>query len=270
MTDLMSPGTGAVRSPRSPALEGALRGAAIPISLILIWLLLIDTGLVTSNLLVPLGRVLSLPFFDDAGRQLWPALGASIARLVIGFAIGTAFGILLGLLTGMSRLADRVISPTFNALRQITLFAWIPLLTAWFGNGDTPKVVYVALSAFFPTVLNTYLGLRNISPKYIEVGEVLHFSWRKRITHLLLPGALPSIFVGIQIALIAAWLGTVSSEYAMGLGRGLGTFLSEGRGQFRMDVVLLGVLVLALVGYLMNVACRRVFRRLLAWQDNAQ
>lgn len=246
---------------------GALgRGLLIPGLIVVVWTAVTHGGLISSNLLVPIERIVALPFSDEAGVQLWPALLASIVRLVIGFAIGAAAGIALGGLMGASRLADRAVGPSFNALRQITLFAWIPLLTAWFGNGDTPKIVYVAMSAFFPAALNSYIGLRTISAQYFEVASVLRLSRLTRIRKLLLPGALPSIFVGLQIALITAWLGTVSSEYAMGNGRGLGGFLLEGRGQFRMDVVVLGVVVLALVGYLINVGCAKVFRRLLVWQ----
>ncbi len=258
-----------LRSARPSFNAGALgRGLVIPGLIVIAWTVVTHGGLVSSNLLVPIERIIALPFTDEAGVQLWPALLASIVRLIFGFAIGASAGIALGGLMGASRLADRALGPSFNALRQITLFAWIPLLTAWFGNGDMPKIIYVAMSAFFPAALNSYIGLRGISAQYFEVASVLRLSRLTRIRKLLLPGALPSIFVGLQIALITAWLGTVSSEYAMGNGRGLGGFLLEGRGQFRMDVVVLGVVVLALVGYLINVGCAKVFRRLLAWQGD--
>lgn len=270
MTDIAVSQAARSARQRSRGFATALRGAVIPVLLILIWIAVDRSGLVSGHLLVPVETVLTLPFLDEAGRELWPALGSSIVRLVAGFAIGASLGMVLGLLMGISVIADRAISPSFNAVRQITLFAWIPLLTAWFGNGDGSKLVYVAMSAFFPAALNTYLGLRNIPARYLEVAKVLRLSWRTRLTQLLLPGALPSIFIGFQIALITAWLGTVSAEYAMGMGRGLGTFLSEGRGQFRMDVVLLGVLVLALVGYLVNVACNVAFRPLLRWQGDVK
>jgi sulfonate transport system permease protein len=267
----MSDAAPPLRSARSRFDAGALgRGLVIPGLIVIAWTVVTHGGLISSNLLVPIERIAALPFTDEAGVQLWPALLASIVRLVFGFAIGALAGVALGGLMGASRAADRAVGPSFNALRQITLFAWIPLLTAWFGNGDVPKIVYVAMSAFFPAALNSYIGLRNISAQYFEVASVLRLSPLTRIRKLLLPGALPSIFVGLQIALISAWLGTVSSEYAMGNGRGLGGFLLEGRGQFRMDIVVLGVVVLALVGYLINVGCTKIFRRLLVWQGDAK
>lgn len=245
------------------------RGLALPAALLFAWAITARLGLVKSGLLVPLDRVIALPFVDEAGAEIWLALGASVLRMIAGFAIGAAAGLTLGLAMGLSPTTGRAVGPTFHALRQITLFAWIPLLTAWFGNGDACKIVYVALSAFFPLALNTEQGLRQIPAHYLEVARVLQLSRRRRIVHLLLPGALPSIFVGAQIALITAWIGTVGAEYAMGVGRGIGTFMSAGREQFRMDVVLLGVIVLTLVGYAANLACGAVFRRLLHWQGDA-
>jgi sulfonate transport system permease protein len=87
------------------------------------------------------------------------------------------------------------------------------------------------------------------------------FSPRQRLLRLLLPGALPSLYLGVQIALITAWIGTVGAEYVIGVGGGLGTFIAEARGQFRMDLVLLGVLVLALVGLVIDAAVEFAFAR---------
>lgn len=244
------------------------RGLMVPALLVLGWI-----GFThlhgSSQLVVPLERVLAAPFADEAGRNLWASLGASIARFFGGFVIGAGAGTLVGLALGMSVTADRAVSPSITALRQIALFAWIPLLTAWFGNGESAKVIYIAMSAFFPAALNTQNGLRAISLQHLEVARVLRLSRRQRITRLLLPGALPSIFIGVQLALIGAWLGTVGAEYAMGNGQGIGTFIAQGREQFRMDIVAIGVIALALVGYLVNLGCVRLFRRLLAWQGAA-
>jgi sulfonate transport system permease protein len=239
------------------------RGAALPSVLILAWTLTAHLGLIRSNLLPPIERVVALPFFDEAGRELWAGLAASVLRLMAGFVVGAAAGVALGFATGMSRTADRAIGPSIHALRQIALFAWIPLLTAWFGNGEIAKIVYIALSAFFPAALNTHEGVRNIPPQYLDVAGALRLSRRTRIARLLFPGALPSIFVGIQLALITAWLSTVGAEYAMGTGRGVGSFMAAGREQFRMDVVILGVIVLALAGYAVNTGCTWAFRKML-------
>lgn len=244
---------------KSSRIATLLRGLALPVAFLIGWSVLAESGLVKSRLLVPLDEVLLAPFIDPIGIHLWSALGGSLHRMAVGFALGAAAGVLLGLLTGMSPLAQTAIMPSFNAVRQVTLFAWIPLLTGWFGIGDGSKFVYIALSAFFPIALNTFNGLRTIPVHHIEVARVLRLPARQRILRLYLPGALPSIFVGFQIALITSWLGTVGSEYAMGNGPGLGSFLAEARDQFRMDIVLAGVAALAAVGFGFSFLFRRAF-----------
>ena len=273
MTDIAeargAPAVTPVASARRGDSRPRWRGLILPAALIVVWAAAAHLPSLHSELLVPIDVILTAPFVDEAGRQIWLGLAVSLARFAAGFAVGATAGVAFGLLLGASTTADRVAGPSFHALRQITLFAWIPLLSAWFGNGEAAKIVFVALSAFFPAALNTHEGLRTIPDHFLELAKVMRFSPRLRLRRLLFPGALPSIFIGVQIALITAWIGTVGAEYLIGVGRGLGTFIAEARGQFRMDLVLFGVLLLALVGFVVNAACRLVFARLLRWQGVA-
>lgn len=254
-----------VKTPRHG--KGRLwRGAVLPVALLAAWAVVPRLLPTPHPLLVPLDEVLAAPFIDESGREIWASLAQTLLRYAGGFALGASAGLALGLLVGASALADRLVSPSFNAVRQIALFAWIPLLTAWFGNGEASKIVFIALSAFFPVALNTHDGLRTIAKGYMEVAAVLKLSPRRRVLKLLLPGALPSILIGLQIGLITAWLGTVGGEYMIGIGRGLGIFIAEARGQFRMDLVLLGVIFLALIGFLANLGFRRLSEPLIQWQ----
>jgi sulfonate transport system permease protein len=246
------------------------RGLAVPAALVVIWSVASHLGIVNSKLLVPPERVAVVPFLDADGREIWLGIAASVTRMLAGFTIGIVAGALLGLALGTSRFAERVVAPSFTAVRQITLFAWIPLLTAWFGNGETAKIVFIALSALFPMALNTHQALRDIPIAFVEVARVLRLSRRRLLTQVLVPSALPAIAIGIEIALINAWIGTVGAEYAMGLGRGVGSFLAEGREQFRMDIVIVGVLTLALVGFLLNTALRAAVARLMPASANSR
>ncbi len=241
--------------------KAAARGFALPIAIVLVWAAVAHAGWVNARFLVAPDRVLLAPFRDADAAFLWAGLGASLARMAIGFTAGVTLGGILGFLMGLSPLANRIVGPSFTALRQITLFAWIPLLTAWFGNGETAKFVFITLAALFPMALNMQQGVRNVPVAYREVAHVLRLSRRRTLTGVLLPGAMPSIVIGLEIALINAWIGTVGAEYAMGFGRGIGTFLSQGREQFRMDIVILGVLALATVGFALNALTRVVLRR---------
>lgn len=241
-------------------------GAWLPLAIGAAWVLLIDTGVWTHPLMVPLHEVLAAPFSDEQGRQIWPAFAASLARVVLGFLIGAALGMALGVAIGLSRPAQRAVAPTVHGLRQVALFAWIPLLTAWFGNGEVAKIVFISISTFFPVFLNTEQGVRAIPPAYREVAAVARLGRWLRLRRLVLPAILPSVLTGVELALLTAWIGTVGSEYAIGTGRGIGAYLATARDVFRMDLVLIGVLVMALVGYGLSRFAQHLFLRLIPWR----
>ncbi len=132
-------------------------------------------------------------------------------------------------------------------MRQVALFAWIPLLTAWFGNGNTAEVILISLAAFFPAALNTEAGCRNAPNALREVGRVLEFGPREIVRRIIIPAAMPSIAAGLQIALTSAWIGTIGAEYLIDQGNGLGVFLSSARMDNRMDVVLFCIVALGCI-----------------------
>ncbi|MTH33748.1 ABC transporter permease subunit [Paracoccus limosus] len=207
-------------------------------------------------------QVLAVPFADPDGRELWAGIGASLLRLVAGATIGGLAGMATGLALALIRPLGTAFSPTINALRQIALFAWIPLLTSWFGNTETAKITFIALATFFPLVFATEQGVREVPASLREVARVLNLSRRRQISALYLPGALPAIAVGVQIALISSWIGTVGAEYAIGNGRGLGGYIANARDQFRMDIAIVGVAALALIGVFLQAASARLIRHL--------
>jgi len=256
-------------APSGLAPASAWRGAVLPLALLAGWVLTVDTGWLTNPLLVPLAQVLAAPFTDPDGRQIWGAIGWSLLRVVAGVSIGATLGIALGIGLSLWRPAQRAVSPTLHGLRQIALFAWIPLLTSWFGNGETAKIVFIALSACFPAFLNTEQGVRTISPALREVADLARLSAWQRVTRLVLPGAAPSIFIGIEIALLTAWIGTVGAEYAIGVGSGIGSFLVAAREGFRMDLVLVGVVALAAIGYAFSRLARRLRFIFVPWQTRS-
>ena len=265
--DIVPAASAAAPSGLAPA--SAWRGAVLPLALLAGWILTVDTGWLTNPLLVPLAQVLAAPFTDPDGRQIWGAIGWSLLRVVAGVSIGATLGIALGIGLSLWRPAQRAVSPTLHGLRQIALFAWIPLLTSWFGNGETAKIVFISLSACFPAFLNTEQGVRTISPALREVADLARLSAWQRVTRLVLPGAAPSIFIGIEIALLTAWIGTVGAEYAIGLGSGIGSFLVAAREGFRMDLVLVGVVALAAIGYGFSRLARRLRFTFVPWQTRS-
>lgn len=246
----------------------ALRGWVLPALIVLVWWWVVASGWSTSPLLVSPGAVWDRAAQQVVSGELWTALSSSLWRNARGFVIGASAGLAFGVLLGWSRWAERLVGPSFHTLKQISLFAWIPMLSMWFGLGDGAKVAFIAMAAFFPMVLNTFEGLRSVPREYVEVGRVCGFGVWQLFARVVAPWAAPSVFTGVQLALIYSWLATLGGEYLMASGKGIGNTLIDGREHFWMDLVLFGVVVIGLVGYALNAALAALERRLLAWRDH--
>jgi sulfonate transport system permease protein len=254
------------RSARQVGLVRVLRGSALPALLILYWWAVFKFGWNDSTLLVPMEKVWDTAIRMSSGGSLWESLGASLARDLAGFAIGTAAGLVAGIALGLSRLFENLIGPTLHTIKQISLFAWIPLISAWFGLGDVAKVVFLSLAAFFPVVLNTFEGIRSAPREFVEVARAFEFSRRQLLIRVVLPAAVPSIFTGVYLALIYAWLATLGAEYLLSSGIGIGNLLTDGREHLWMDQVILGVIMVGAVGFALNLIAGLIEARLHKWR----
>ncbi|MCB4771222.1 ABC transporter permease [Ancylobacter sp. Lp-2] len=261
-------------SPSQPALTrcGRLwRGALLPIALIAIWAAISAAGLVNPELFSPPQVVLHTAIEDFASGAVPFALAATLLRALIGSAIGISAGFLVGTLLGLSGIARRIGDPTINSARQIALFAWIPLLSAWFGNGELMKITLIALGAFFPMALAAEAGCRNVPVPYREIGRVLELDRLTTLRRIVLPAATPALLAGLELSLNIAWLGTFGAEYLIGtgyingMGDGLGAYLAAAREFARMDRVIVGVVSLAVVGLALDRAVVLLSRRALPW-----
>ncbi len=228
------------------------RGLTIPLLLLLAWFSLQWLGVKGSYLLVTPAQVWHTASELFASGELTGALTASLLRYISGFAIGTLAGLAAGLLLGLSSLNRQLFGPTLHTLKQISLFAWIPLIMAWFGLGESSKIIFIALAAFFPALLNTFEGVGSVPAQLVEVARALCFSRWQLIRLVVLPAAVPSIFTGIYLGLIYAWLATLGSEYLLTSGMGLGNILVDGQEQLRMDFVILGIIMVGTIGFLLN------------------
>lgn len=244
----------------------AVRGWVLPLALLLWWWAVYRFGWTQSELFVPLDKVWQTAVRMATSGELWLALQASLTRMLIGFVAGSLAGLLLGLALGLSRKTDQILGPTFHTLKQVSLFAWIPLISLWFGLGELAKIVFLALAAFFPVVLNTFEGIRSVPRDLVEVSRVFRFSRWQLFRRVLWPAAMPSIFTGIYLALIYAWLATLGAEYLLVSGLGIGNLLVDGREHFWMDQVLLGVVIVGLVGFGLNWAASQFERHWLRWR----
>lgn len=247
----------------------AWRGWVLPLFIVWLWWLADALGWSTSPLLVSPAQVAQTGWEQIRTGRLFSALGASLWRDLLGFLIGASSGLVFGAVLGASRGFDRVVGPSFHTLKQISLFAWIPLLSVWFGLGDAAKVAFLSLAAFFPVVLNTSEGIRSVPADLLEVARVMKLTPWQRWTRVIVPAASPSIFSGIHLGLIYAWLATLGAEYLLVAGKGIGNLLIDGREHFWMDLVLFGVLVVGLVGFGLNWLAARLEARVLAWRGRS-
>lgn len=246
------------------------RGFVPPLALLVLWWLATTYQWVSPSVLVPFGRLYHSALDPELQRSLLTGLASSFGRLLEGSALGIGAGLSLGIALALSRTFDRVIGPSFHAARQVAIFAWIPLLTAWFGNGDACKIIFVALAAFYPVVMGTYEGIRSVPNQYLEVGRVLCFSRTRMLRQIILPSAAPSIVTALQLSLIFSWFAAIGAEYVIGkMSSGIGSVVMAAQDNFRPDVVLLGVILISLVGILMNKILRQIPRYLFRWRDAA-
>ncbi|HEK1684180.1 TPA: ABC transporter permease [Pseudomonas putida] len=243
-----------------------LRGLWLPLLLLAAWEYASRQDAAGAYAFVPLSKVGSALLELLGNGELLINLLASLARTSSGLALGMLAGIGLGALMALSPLANRLTAPLFHALRQVPMLGWIPLIALWFGNGEPAKLLIVSLAAFYPMVLNTYEGLRQVDVRQREVGQVLMLDRWQQLRLILLPGALPSIATGVLQALAFAWVTAVGSELFLASGAGLGNLMMNAEAGARMEVIIVCVLCIGLCGYLMTWLCTRFCRRLLRWR----
>lgn len=251
---------------RDPALR---RGLALPVFVLVLWVLATHFGWVNKLIVVRPDKVITRAITELNENNLLGQLGASLRRDLLGFAIGSLAGVLLGGVMGLFGLFDKLLGPSFHAAKQVAIFAWVPLLSVWCGTGEPAKVVFISLSAFYPVVLNTYQGIRSVSRQHVDVARAFEFSRLQMIRRVVFPSALPSIFAGLHLALVYAWLGTIGAEYLLAPGLGVGNLMIDGRESFAMDKVLLGIVLVGGVGAGLNALAALLEGHLLRWRVTA-
>ncbi len=219
-------------------------------------------------LLPPPSQILTT-LADEAGRGLAGHLGASVLRVLVGFALSVGLGLAIGIGVGLNRWLERLLDPSFQALRAVPSLAWVPLLLLWMGIDEAPKITLIAIGAFFPMYLGVANGLRQVDRTLIELGETYGLSRVRMVQRILLPAALPSIFTGLRTSLSLAWMFLVAAELIAAT-RGLGYLLSDGRETSRPDIVIAAIVLLALLGKLSDSVLKALETRTLHWRDNLQ
>lgn len=242
------------------------RGWIIPLILLLIWLVVSAKQWVDPALLAPPQAVWAAFVTAWQSGEVMENIVASLLRNTTGFVVGGLVGAVLGLALGLNVWLDRIFSPTLNAIKHVAVFAWIPLMIMWFGHGELSKVIFIALVVFYPVFFNTYDGVKNVPVKMKEVAEIFQLGRVGTFTKVLLPAAAPSIFAGLNIALVFSWVATVGAEYFFVSSVGVVNPIMDGQNLFQMEVVLYGMAIIAVVGLLFSKAAQYFENYNLRWR----
>jgi sulfonate transport system permease protein len=246
-----------------------LRQWLLPVGIVALWEVLSVAGAIPPNVLPAPSAVLAAGWRLTISGELPWNVWVSFRRAMVGLAIGGGTGFVLGLANGLSRRADEISDSTLQMVRNIPHLALIPLVILWFGIDEVAKVFLVALGVFFPIYVNTQHGIRNVDPQLVEMGRTYGMSRRKLFWRVLLPGALPSIFVGLRYALGIMWLTLIVAE-TIAASAGIGYMAMQAREFLLVDVVVLSILIYALLGKLADSATRWLERCCLAWHPAFQ
>ena len=256
-------------SAEKKATLAALTQWALPIGIVLAWQMLSAAGLIPSRVLPAPTDVLAAGWkllkSGELPRNIW----VSFWRAIVGFAIGGGIGFAFGLANGLSRRSERVFDSTLQMVRNIPHLALIPLVILWFGIDEEAKIFLVALGVFFPIYINTQHGIRSVDSQLVEMGRIYGMSPATLFRRVILPGALPSIFVGLRYALGIMWLTLIVAE-TIAASSGIGYMAMQAREFLLVDVVVLSIVIYALLGKLADSTARLLERRCLGWHPAFQ
>lgn len=238
------------------------------LSVLLIWELVVDSGLVPNTLLATPIQVIELFIFklnhaDPDGAVLLVHVLTSIGEALTGYILALLIGIPLGLLMGWFIVAEGLARPIFEMIRPIPPVAWIPLAIFWFGIGLTGKAFIIWASGVVPCVINSYVGVRMTNPVYIRMARTYGASDWEIFKKICIPSALPMVFGGLQVALAASWTALVAAEL-IAADTGLGFLITMGRRLLMPDMIVLGMIMVGLTGVLIGVIIDRVEKYLVA------
>ena len=205
---------------------------------------------------------------DDAySKTLHIHLLASLSRVYGGFAIALSVALPLGLLIGRIALIRRVLDPTLQVLRPIPVTAWLPLAMIMFGLGPRSAFFLVCLGAFYPILINTIFGVRTVDQRLFEAASMLGCQGTAQFFRVVLPASLPAIFTGLRLGLGFAWVVIVVGEMT-GVQTGLGAIIMEARQLSRTEIVICGMVVIGVAGFISDRIVVVLGKRLLRWSPS--
>jgi sulfonate transport system permease protein len=239
---------------------------ASPLVLLGVWQLGSALGLIPQDVLPAPSLILEAGIELIDNGQLADALGVSGLRVVEGLLLGGILGVALGTGVGLSRWFEATVDPPMQMIRALPHLGLIPLFILWFGIGELPKVLLVALGVSFPLYLNTFSAIRQVDPKLFETAQVLGFSFWQRFRTIIMPSAAPQVLVGVRQSLAIAWLTLIVAEQ-INADKGIGFLINNARDFLRIDIIIFGLIVYALLGIGTDAVVRALERLALRYRS---
>lgn len=238
----------------------------LPILLLIGWEIGARAGWLSSRVLPEPWAVARAAWTLVQSGEMWADVKISGARALGGFAIGGSIGFALAVATGCSKRLEALLDSTVQMVRNVPALAMIPLVIMWFGIEEQAKLFLVALGVFFPIYVNTFHGIRSVDAGLVEMAKSYGVRGFALYRDVVLPGALPSILVGVRFALGLMWVMLIVAE-TLSAQSGIGYMTMNAREFMQTDVVVVGVLLYALLGKLADQAARGLEAVLLPWQN---
>ncbi|WP_277981710.1 ABC transporter permease [Sphingomonas phyllosphaerae] len=253
----------------SPLRSGTRRVARsrllTPLLLLASWELASRAGLIPQHVLAAPSAVFATMLGMIASGELPANLLVSFRRVALGLAFGFGTGVVLALIAGLSRAGEAWVDPLLQIKRAIPVVALAPLFIVWFGIGETTKVALIAFATLFPVYLNLYNGIRGVDRRLLDAASSFGLDRWQLIVHVILPGALPSLLVGLRYALTIAIVMLVIAEQ-INASAGLGFLVNNARDFMRTDIIVVCLMVYALLGLGADLIVRTLEDRALAWR----
>ncbi len=244
-----------------------------PLVFLLIWELVGRAGVLGNGMFPPFTQTIAalgnwmfgIGDVSPAYESTWlKHVGVSSFRILIGFTIGASLGVILGILVGRFMPMSKLLDPLVNALRPISVTAWVPISLLLFGTGDQPAFFLTALATFFPVYVNAVDGDHYADESYMRAARMLGASERQVLFRVVVPAALPSIFTGLKVAMAISWTTVVIVE-ALGAKSGVGYVLMDTYNQFLFAYVIAAMITIGLLGSGCNYIISLCGRPLLRW-----
>lgn len=234
-----------------PAAGTLVLGLVVPLGLLTVWTVAALLGQLPEQILPPPWIVFDTLLDGIHDGSLLTSTVTSLERVAEGFAAGALAGLVFGTAVGLSKTLREFVDPLFLALSQVPTLGWMPIVILVVGIDEGLKIIVIGWSAFIPVVLNTSQGVRDVPAAYVELGRVLSFSRWSKLTTIVLPSAVPSIFTGLREGLANGWQTLVAVELIASF-EGLGYLMAYGRQLFQLELVLSAMIVVGLIGLLIH------------------